>query len=88
MLTIFYTRILFSDAVAVVVALLYSVLLLVLSYSLATPPTPAAVRRAVDKHSNFQYLWSLKFADFLLDRRAVTPKVNLQHLLAAVVCVL
>lgn len=69
-----------SDAVAVVAAFLYSILLLSLSYYLATPPTPAAVRRSVEMHSAFQYLWTLKLADFLLDRSAVTPRVNRREL--------
>ncbi|CDJ32736.1 uncharacterized protein EMH_0077320 [Eimeria mitis] len=63
-----------GDAVAVVAAFLYSILLLALSYYLATPPSPAAVRRSVELHSAFQYLWSLKFADFLLERRVVTSR--------------
>lgn len=69
-------RVFISDAAAIGAAALYSILLLALSYWLATPPPPAAVQRAVEKHAAFQYLWALTFADVLVDRGAVTAKVS------------
>lgn len=66
----------FSDVAATGAALAYSVLLLVLSFWLATPPTRAAVKRAVKQHAAFQYLWTLTFVDFLIDKGAITAKVS------------
>lgn len=63
-----------GDAIATGAAVLYSVLLLVLSYWLATAPSPAFVERAVENHTAFQYLWVLTFSDFLVDKGAVTAK--------------
>ncbi|KAL8273806.1 hypothetical protein Esti_002280 [Eimeria stiedai] len=63
-----------SDAIATAAAALYSVLLLVLSYWLATTPTAAVVQRAVERHAAIQYLWTLTFADFLVENGAATAK--------------
>lgn len=63
-----------ADVAAIGAALAYSVLLLVLSFWLASPPTRGAVKRAVGQHAAFQYLWTLTFVDFLVDKGAVTAK--------------
>ncbi|KAL8448470.1 hypothetical protein Emed_003804 [Eimeria media] len=68
------TQLRLGDAIATGAAALYSVLLLVLSYWLTTAPTAAVVQRAVERHAALQYLWSLTFADFLVENGAVAAK--------------
>lgn len=67
---------LIADSVVTGAAILYSLLLLVASYWLATAPSPAALQRTVEWHASFQYLWALTLADFLIDKGVVTPQVN------------
>ncbi|KAL8427975.1 hypothetical protein Efla_004233 [Eimeria flavescens] len=63
-----------GDAIATGAAALYSALVLAVSYWLASGPSPGGVQRAIERHAAFQYLWSLTFADFLVDNKAVTAR--------------